>query len=248
MDFDYSEFYNSVMVANPALTVLASRRYVEILRPYLPSNKSAKILEIGPGNGLTLKFLSEMGYTDAFGLEIDKSLAESARAKGLNVDHVTEGALLPTLEAMKASFDLVFCMHVIEHVPKDQQIAFVRAAGESLSANGYFVCETPNALSATANYFRYSDWTHGSIFTPASLRFLYRAGGLEIVYAGASPLRVTPPRGGMAVNAAKLVAEYLLSVLSAGIMRIHYVAEFGMAGFDIPLTSSLLVVGKWAMR
>jgi 2-polyprenyl-3-methyl-5-hydroxy-6-metoxy-1,4-benzoquinol methylase len=244
MDFDYSEFYNDLANANKALTVLASERYVRILLPYLPENKAAKILEIGPGNGLTLKLLAEMGYTNTVGLEVDKNLAMAARANGINVDHVAESALVDALTAHENSFELVFCMHVIEHVPKDQQIGFVRAAGQSLTTDGYFVCETPNALGATANYFRYNDWTHTSIFTPASLRFLYRTAGLDVAYAGGSPLRITPPRGGPILSAVKLVAEHVLRFLSNGISRIHYVAEFGMPGFDVPLTSSLLAVGK----
>jgi 2-polyprenyl-3-methyl-5-hydroxy-6-metoxy-1,4-benzoquinol methylase len=244
MDIDYSEFYNKVQEADISLAALASRRYVEILRPYLPANKAAKILEIGPGNGLTLRLLMDMGYTNTTGLEVDARLAEAAKAKGYNVLNVPADSLPATLRAQANCWDLVFCMHVIEHVPKDKQVDFIQSTNTCLAKNGYFVCETPNALSPVANYFRHNDWTHTSIFTQDSLSFLLRANHFEIIYSGGSKARISPPSSNPVAAILKSCCVFILRLLSTLISRIHYTAEFGLKGLHLPLESSILVVGK----
>lgn len=244
MEFDYSLYYNKSAGADFPAAHREAKRYIRQLAPYLPIDKTMRILEIGPGNGLVVKQLMEMGYTGVVGWETDSQLALAANKKGAHVEHIVAGDVITKLASEKESYALIFCMHVIEHIPKDQQLLFMRSVSQSLKKDGHFICETPNALSPTANYWQYNDVTHVTCFTPLSLIFLYESHGLHVLYAGNALEGEPPPRGGFIVSTLKTVAECILKFLSRSIYRIHYVAEFGFAGFHLPLHKSLLIIGK----
>lgn len=245
MEFDYSKQYNKYTDASLLISNTSAERYTKLLRPYLPSDRKLKILEIGPGNGLAMKRLMQMGYNEILGIEVDHNLARQARDNGLHVEHISAEALNERLALLSNEFDLVFCMHVIEHVPKNQQIAFVRAVQKCLKSEGYFVCETPNALGPAANYYRYNDWTHDFIFTPISLRFLFENSGLDVLYAGAAPDGYIR-RGGMLTSVVKHVLLQILRFISRSMYRLHYVAEIGISGMNLPLSQTVMAVGRKA--
>jgi len=244
MEYDYSKYYNTQSGADDAASLLMAKRYIDMLTPYLPNDKTANILEIGPGNGLTLRLLAERGFTAAIGMEADGSLAKQAIEQGLQVDHIAGPDIIKTLVSSPDHYDLVFCMHVIEHIPKDAQLPFVRAINKSLRSGGHLLCETPNALGPVANYFRYNDWTHTSCFTPTSLKFLFECSGFQVLYTGASLEGYPPPTSGLFWKIFKRAAEKALKFVSFSICRIHYVAEFGFAGLNLPLTKFIVIAGK----
>jgi len=243
MSYDYSRQYNRFTSADLDVAVVASQRYFRLLRPYLPADKSSPILEIGPGNGLTVKRLADEGYTCVLGLEVDKQLAEGARSNGLNVIHVPAGEIGQYLASRAGHFSLVFGMHVIEHIPKHEQLSFVRSVFGALSKGGLFICETPNALNSTANYFRYNDWTHSILFTPVSLNFIFENSAFEVIYSGNAP-QYFVRRGGAVLSILKYLILGALRVLSHTLTRLNYVAEFGFEGASLPVFQTILIVGK----
>ena len=241
-DFNYSIHYDKIAKNGAPSAQWVAQRYCRQMDRWLPKNKAAKILEIGPGNGLTLQALATSGYA-AEAIEADKHLADRLAGKNLNVLWVKASDTVLHLLAHPDTYDFIYAHHVIEHVPVEEQLDFISAVKAALRPGGHFLCETPNALGPIANWFRYGDWTHTSIFTPLSLEFLLAAGGLEPLYIGPTLGGRSPSYG----QPVKATIEWLVSgsllFLSRLIQRIHLVGELRTAGLHVPLTAGLLGVG-----
>jgi SAM-dependent methyltransferase len=240
---DYSIHYGKWAATDDRIAAWNARRYVRQLERWLPADKSARILEIGPGNGLALSELAAAGYGPE-GIEADKELAILLMDKGLNVKWIKAEDTICHLEAHRDSYGLVYAKNVMEHVPVDSQIDLVRAVAGSLQLGGHFVCETPNALAPLANWHRYMDWTHTCLFTTFSLEFILANAGLEPVYVGAALDESMPPKGGAVTAPTKRAIVSVLRFLSRSIHRLHIAAELGQAGLSMPVTPALLAAGR----
>jgi SAM-dependent methyltransferase len=100
--------------------------------------RDSSILDVGCGNGAALLAMSDLGFTDLAGLEIDSSAMQRARESGLNVRC---GELLDA-DFADESFDLIRMGHVIEHVL--DPMATLRHAHRLLKPGGILMGETPN--------------------------------------------------------------------------------------------------------
>jgi SAM-dependent methyltransferase len=240
---DYSIHYGKWASTDSRIPAWQARRYVRQSDRWLPKGEGARILEIGPGNGLTLLALLQAGYA-VEGIEADRELAAQLVRNGLNVKWIPAEETPAYLVRCSGCYDLVYANNVLEHVPVDRQIDFVSSIATSLRPGGHFVCDTPNALAPLSNWHRYIDWTHTSIFTTYSLEFLLLSGGLEPIYVGAALDERMPPKGSMVGALVKKVCANLLLLLSRGIHRIHIGAELGAEGLRLPVTSALLAAAR----
>ena len=97
-----------------------------------------KVLEIGCARGGFLNRLKEMGM-ESTGLELNRSAAEAARARGLNVldqsiqDHARENP---------QKYDLVCSFQVVEHIANIR--SFMQASLDALRKGGTLVMSVPN--------------------------------------------------------------------------------------------------------
>ena len=95
------------------------------------------VLEIGPGYGVTTRWLTEQGAR-LTAVEVDPDLAAGVRASfGDRVDvHTGDGADLPFPDA---SFDTVVCFTMLHHVPSpEQQDRLFAEAARVLRPGGVF--------------------------------------------------------------------------------------------------------------
>lgn len=147
------------------------------MRALVPSGKRARILELGFGRGLMLRQFLDAGY-DVHGIEagmldvdIDPLVRERATLHLGRAEHID----LP-----RDHFDLVYGVHVIEHL-SDPQGVFDKLA-TSLAPGGRFYFVTPNAESMGLEIFRDAWWnledpTHLNFFSGRSLtKMLQKAG------------------------------------------------------------------------
>jgi methionine biosynthesis protein MetW len=75
--------------------------------------RRSPILDVGAGDGLFLRMLSERGFADAKGLDLSPVAVERGRKDGLDVECVDITAPLPFADA---SFETVVALDVLEHV------------------------------------------------------------------------------------------------------------------------------------
>lgn len=97
---------------------------------------SARILEIGCGDGRLLKELHAAGFTDLTG--VDPFLPESVQANGLRL-------LNTTLDKVQGSFDIVMMHHSLEHV--DNPRGVLTQIRSKLAPGGIVLIRIPLAQS-----------------------------------------------------------------------------------------------------
>jgi SAM-dependent methyltransferase len=144
--------------------------YLGILRDHEP------VLDVGCGRGEMLGLLGAVGIT-ATGVDLDESMLERCRAKGLDVE-LGEG--VQALEARAhASLGAVTSFQVVEHLELATLRHLFEAAHRSLRPGGLLVAETVNPHSPGALKTFWLDLTHIRPLYPEALLFLAAESGFR---------------------------------------------------------------------
>jgi len=180
--------YNQVLL-NQDEDKQYQRYLIKNFNSFFPKEKTARILDIGVGNGRTLRAFKLFGYENCYGVDIAKDLIEEAKKKGLPCEHVKDTNSF--LDSNKGAYSLVFLSHVIEHVSKHEAVIFLQKIKESLSADGVLVIVTPSVQ----NIFYvgpFWDFTHVNFFTERSLYQLCEASGFKNIklYSEKIPINI----------------------------------------------------------
>ena len=147
----------------------------------------SRVLDVGCSSGYLARPLVERGCT-VVGIELDESAAEAAR-------EVCEEVLVGDAETMElpfppASFDVVLCGDLIEHLREPQ--AFLERVRPLLRDGGRLVLTTPNVANWSiragllVGRWRYTDRgildrTHAHLFTRKTLVETLSAAGYRVV-------------------------------------------------------------------
>ncbi len=146
---------------------------------FLPSARNAPILDVGCGSGHFLYYLEKKGYTGFLGIDISKQQVNFCRD---NISRrISQEDAFEHLKDKKNAFDAVVANDLLEHIPKEEIIAFLKSVFTALKNNGIFLIRTPNMGNPFAVYSRYKDFTHEVGFTERSLyQVFWTAGFREI--------------------------------------------------------------------
>ncbi len=135
----------------------------------LPRDRSARVLDIGCGDGKFLHFLQKAGYTAIEGVELSDGQAQEARKHVSCPVHSTNDTL-SFLRDRTSSYQLITLNDVLEHVSKDGTVGMLEAIREALVAGGHIIVNVPQMSGLTSTFCRYDDFTHTTLFTEMSLR------------------------------------------------------------------------------
>lgn len=166
-------------------------RYQITLR-YLESKfqKKGKILDLGCGTGEFVLAAKELGW-NAHGIDISKPMTDHV-AKNLDVP--TKAGQFHELDLSDwGEFDVIFCSHVIEHVPFPNE--WMKTFKKHLKEDGILCLNVPNQFAPEKNVQRFlkkikirkENWdiwrTPDHLFEPhlKSLRYLVENNGFEIL-------------------------------------------------------------------
>jgi 2-polyprenyl-3-methyl-5-hydroxy-6-metoxy-1,4-benzoquinol methylase len=170
------------------------RYFVEYLNRIIPLSSRTIALDVGCGQGDVMeavsKFTKHISGTDA---SVANRARVMARFKGVGVYQSLK-------DAPGASFDLVTCTEVVEHLTDEELEGLLSEVKRVLSPNGFAVFTTPNNENYSANVIQCPDcgcefhrWQHRRIFTSSSLISRMELSGFKTAackeVAWAHPLR-----------------------------------------------------------
>jgi 2-polyprenyl-3-methyl-5-hydroxy-6-metoxy-1,4-benzoquinol methylase len=167
----------------------------------LPSDKSAAVLEIGPGMGELLHYLTAAaGLRNVEAIDLSAEVATYCSERYCPTTRVEDPVSFLTERV--AHYDLIMLLHVLEHVEKPQTIPFLCAIRSALKPQGRLIIEVPNMGNPLVGLTcRYADFTHETGFTGSSLAQVLHLAGFEAVTV--RPFRIP-------VSSLPRIAQFLL--------------------------------------
>src|SRR3989344_5207599 len=137
------------------------------------SNRTAKILDAGCASGAFLKQLSEAGYQNLYGLDLDNYVTSGVQLKDFKMaDFNTD-----TIPYPDNTFDVVTAWCVLAHLENPHH--FIREVSRVLTKGGYFIATLPyiGSNSEKLNFLKKGEFIsyksyndHIAIFTPSLLK------------------------------------------------------------------------------
>jgi SAM-dependent methyltransferase len=218
---------------NPAAFKRRVRTLHKNYAAHVPPQRDARIVEVGPGFGEMLEYLSGRGYSTAIAIDNDPTLVSALHARGARGALYVEDAL-PWLENHPAGFDCAIALHVLEHFDAAAGARLLRALFSALAPGGSVIIEVPNMANfITAPYARWADYTHRHGYTQESLSSALRMAGFDVVQC----FGVT-----RAVESLVELAAYSLQRVSEAIAWALLKANYPQA--RIIATPAIAIVGK----
>ncbi len=194
-----------------------------LLDAFAALSPPGELLEVGCAGGWLLKHAVERGWR-VRGVELSADAVRHARGLGLDVHQGgLEDARLPD-----AAFDLVYMGDVLEHVPDCR--AVLAGVARVLRPGGHLYLRGPITTHSLAR--RMALRLYGALgrtlvlaeppyhlweFTPASLRFLCGAVGLEVVRIDQS--KIPPGRAHGRKSAAQRAVMFALDLVNVPLTR-----------------------------
>jgi 2-polyprenyl-3-methyl-5-hydroxy-6-metoxy-1,4-benzoquinol methylase len=147
----------------------------------IANSRSAKVCDLGCGNGVLLTKLRDRGF-QVVGIEPSPFARQTVESKGIKVYAGTAEALPDSIP--EAPFDVVVMTHVLEHCLDVKRT--IRNALELLRTGGHLVIEVPNCHSFEFEtrgpaWFHFDVGRHVNYFTPSALKRLVTQQAAEVV-------------------------------------------------------------------
>lgn len=135
---------------------------------FLPQSKSAKILDLGCGQGRVLAFLQSLGYQNLEGVDVRADyIAHVKSTYNIEVHQVED--IFKFLENCKGNYDFIIAKDVIYYLPKEQLGHLMDLLNAALSPEGSIIVEVFNGSTFTGPFVKYKDTGILSILTEHSL-------------------------------------------------------------------------------
>lgn len=110
--------------------------------------KGLKVLDVGCGDGSSLRALKTLGFSKLYGTEIDQKNCDKLNEKGITAYCTND---VTTLKVKDKTFDLIRMSHVLEHVYNpDETLSFLY---KKLKLSGEFIMGVPNFHSTCSVLF-----------------------------------------------------------------------------------------------
>ncbi|HML26550.1 MAG TPA: class I SAM-dependent methyltransferase, partial [Methanomethylovorans sp.] len=117
----------------------------------------------------------------ARGVDIDETMVDFCRSKGLEVELEDAFDYIGKLE--DASLDGIFIDQVVEHLEPAYLVRLLKLCFQKMKYGFYLIAETVNPLSFSSFANFYIDLTHIKPVHPETLRFLMESAGFREVKA-----------------------------------------------------------------
>lgn len=206
------------------LSIVRDRKKQWLIKNYskiIPSDKNSRILEIGPGYGELLEWLStDLKYSNVLGIDISSDVVDfcSSILPGMTKIVSSSSDFIKNEASSGEKFDAVFMLQILEHLKKEDALTLIREIYLSLSEKGLVVIEVPNMLNPLVGVsMRYNDFTHEMGYTPESLSQVLRLCGFSDI----SVYDLKPP-----TNSFLRKVQYSLQLILNTLIRVLLMVYF----------------------
>lgn len=203
-----------------------------VVAPYLPQDRTSRIVDLGCGYGAFLLMLSELGYSNLRGVDISPEQVKLAHELGANM--VELGTLDDVLDA-EHNVSLMTMFDVIEHLTRGEAINVLKKAHNSLVEGGLIIMRTPNIDAHLGSVLSFGDLTHEMHLNKYSALELFAS----LDFARVDVLPVEPIGGGMLARSLRTILQPFASVHS----RISHLLQ-GISYSASISTPNMLIVAR----
>jgi 2-polyprenyl-3-methyl-5-hydroxy-6-metoxy-1,4-benzoquinol methylase len=204
----------------------------KMIGSYLPSDKSARILDLGCGYGGIMHALREAGYANVTGVDVSPEQIDVARRLGFEDVHCKDVRAFLS-EAADASYNVVIAFDILEHFTKPELLGLTDELHRVLARGGRLIVHAPNGEAIFPGTVLHGDLTHELAFTRSSLHQLAGATGFRVI-----AVKEDVP----VVHGLKSLMRYLIWGVGSLFFRLLAAAETGAGFRDKPLSQNLLAI------
>jgi nucleoside-diphosphate-sugar epimerase/2-polyprenyl-3-methyl-5-hydroxy-6-metoxy-1,4-benzoquinol methylase len=146
---------------------------------FVPRDRNSRILVISCGPGYFVNLLNEQGYTKVLGIDSHPEKITHAVRHGLNCKADTA---FEHLRNTTESFDLVICEQELNHLTKDEMVAFLKLVWSKLNKGGTLICHGLNGANPIVGAETLAqNFDHFNTFTAYSLTQVLEYTGFRVV-------------------------------------------------------------------
>ena len=135
-------------------------------KKYFKKSVSLNTLDIGVGRGEMLSCMKKWGH-NYHGIDISPSTVNFCKKLDLSCELVDDTEFW--LNNHQKQFDIITCLDVLEHIPKEHLINFLKSIRNSLNKDGIAIFQVPNLQSPFGYLHHFNDITHVCGFVEHSL-------------------------------------------------------------------------------
>ena len=135
-------------------------------KKYFKKSVSLNTLDIGVGRGEMLSCMKKWGHNYR-GIDISPSTVNFCKKLDLSCELVDDTEFW--LNNHQKQFDIITCLDVLEHIPKEHLINFLKSIRNSLNKDGIAIFQVPNLQSPFGYLHHFNDITHVCGFVEHSL-------------------------------------------------------------------------------
>lgn len=197
-------------------TLEPARRYPVLKRDVvarLPSDRSARILDAGCGQGDLIALTQGLGWTNVTGVDTSAEQVDVARARG--IAGVVQGDIFHFATAHPGEFDVVLAMDLLEHFDREDALKAFSSVRRMLAPGGYLILQVPNGMSPFSGRIYWSDITHGMQYTPVSLAQVCSAAGFDSVACFPVRPAVHGPISALRASVWRVIESFLWLAIAA---------------------------------
>ena len=161
-------------------------------KKYFNNSVTLRVLDIGVGRGEMLSCMKNWEH-NYHGIDISPSTIKFCKKINLSCELVDDTEFW--LKNNQNQFDIITCLDVLEHIPKERLIHFLEAIRNSLNKDGIAIFQVPNLQSPFGYLHHFNDITHISGFVEHSLnQVLLSAGFNKMLFYGFEELYEKTPK------------------------------------------------------
>jgi 2-polyprenyl-3-methyl-5-hydroxy-6-metoxy-1,4-benzoquinol methylase len=182
----YNTYTRRPTVADPRTRAFVHGSFRRVLAGWLPSDRNARLIDVGCGEGALLSFLVAAGYDNIAAFDLSPENVAICHRQGFGFVKL-DNALNLLSFAGEEKFDVAFAMDLLEHIPKESAAEFLEQARLVLKPGGSLIIQTPNMGCVFGVHHRYNDLSHEFGLTEKTARDLLMVAGFA-----ASQIEIRP--------------------------------------------------------